>query len=99
MTIQKTIEGNALTVTLDGRLDTNSAPQLENELKGSLTGDVKILTFDFGGIAYISSAGLRVILSAQKVMNKQGEMVVKNVSDSVMEVFEMTGFTDILTFE
>ncbi len=98
MTIDKKLEGNSLTVTLAGRLDTNTAPLLEAELKQSLNG-ITVLVFDFGGLAYISSAGLRVLLAAQKVMNRQGNMVLKNVNDDINEVFEITGFSDILTIE
>ena len=98
MTIQKTRNGNELTIALTGRLDTNTAPQLELELNGCLA-SVEKLIFDLAALEYISSAGLRVILSAQKVMNRQGEMVVRNVNEMVQEVFEITGFTDILTIE
>ena len=98
MNIIKEAEENSLKVTLEGRLDTTTAPQLESEIKASLTG-VTELIFDFAKLEYISSAGLRVMLSAQKIMNKQGEMVIRNVSDTVMEVFEVTGFDDILTIE
>lgn len=96
MEIIKLNEGSKLTVTLEGRLDTTTAPQLETELKSSLEG-VDNLTLNFEKLEYLSSAGLRVILSAQKVMNKQGEMVIKNVNETIMEVFEVTGFVDILT--
>lgn len=98
MEIKKNTEGTNMTVTVVGRLDTTTAPQLEAELKDSLGGITK-LAMDFVDLDYISSAGLRVILSAQKVMNKQGEMVIKNVKDDIMEVFEVTGFSDILTIE
>lgn len=98
MEIKKNTEGTNMTVTVVGRLDTTTAPQLEAELKDSLGGITK-LAMDFADLDYISSAGLRVILSAQKVMNKQGEMVIKNVKDDIMEVFEVTGFSDILTIE
>jgi len=96
MTIQKTQTGAELTVTLSGRLDTTTAPQLEAELKSSLEG-VTALTLDFKELEYISSAGLRVLLSAQKVMMRQGKMVVCNVNDTILEVFEVTGFSDVLT--
>lgn len=98
MTINKTQEQSTLTITLEGRLDTTTAPQLEAELKQSVQ-DNKELIFDFAKLDYISSAGLRVLLSAQKVMNKQGEMVIRNVNETIMEVFEVTGFVDILTVE
>ena len=98
MTISQNKEGSKLTITLEGRLDTTTAPELETELKTALDG-VTELVFDIKDLAYISSAGLRVLLSAQKVMNKQGDMVVKNVSEEVNEIFEVTGFSDILTIE
>jgi anti-sigma B factor antagonist len=98
MTINKNQNGNELTISLEGRLDTTTAPQLDDDLKTSL-GGVENLIFDFSNLEYISSAGLRVLLSAQKVMNKQGSMVVKNVSEEINEIFEVTGFIDILTIE
>ena len=98
MTINKKLEGNVLNVALEGRLDTTTAPTLEEELQGSL-GGVEELDFDFTALEYISSAGLRVLLSAQKIMNKQGKMVIKNVNSDIMDVFDITGFTDILTIE
>ena len=98
MTIEKNLVNAELTITLTGRLDTASAPLLEGELKHSI-GGVENLIFDFAGIEYISSAGLRVLLQAQKVMNRQGTMVVRNVNEMVSEVFEITGFADILTIE
>lgn len=98
MTIEKKLEGTSLTLTLDGRLDTNTAPLLETELKQSLNG-ITELVFDFTKLSYISSAGLRVLLASQKVMNRQGSMVLKNVNDDINEVFEITGFSDILTIE
>lgn len=98
MTITTTRNGSALTLQLEGRLDTTTSPQLEAELSASLDG-VKQLTLDLQQLAYLSSAGLRVILSAQKRMNKQGQMVVCHVNETIMEVFEVTGFVDILTIE
>ena len=98
MKITKSKEETVLTLVLDGRLDTNTAPDLETELKASLEG-VETLIMDMDTLAYLSSAGLRVILAAQKQMNKQGKMIVRNVNDMVMEVFEVTGFIDILTIE
>ena len=98
MTIIKNLTGTALAIALEGRLDTTSAPQLEAELRQSLNGITR-LDWDFSALEYISSAGLRVLLAAQKVMQKQGEMVIHNVNETVMEVFEITGFTDILTIE
>ena len=95
MTINKTQNGSSLTVAIEGRLDTTTAPQLEAELKASL-GGITDLTMDLSTLEYISSAGLRVLLSAQKIMNKQGEMKVAGANETVMEVFEVTGFSDIL---
>lgn len=98
MTIEKTVTGSTLCLKVSGRLDTTTAPQLEAELRQNI-GGITELSMDFSELEYMSSAGLRVLLSAQKVMNRQGKMVVKNVNDSIMEVFEMTGFVDILTIE
>lgn len=98
MTINKTKTGSELTVALEGRLDTTTAPQLDSFLKEELPG-VTDLTFDFSQLDYISSAGLRILLSAQKVMNRQGSMKIVNVSEILMEIFEVTGFVDILTIE
>ena len=96
MTINQNKDGNKLTVALEGRLDTTTAPELESALKEALDG-VTELELDLKELAYISSAGLRVLLSAQKVMNKQGSMVILNANSDLMEIFEVTGFTDILT--
>lgn len=98
MTINKTEDGSTLVLALEGRLDTTTAPELEAVLKESLNG-VGALVLDMEGLVYLSSAGLRVILGAQKQMNQQGNMVVRYVNDTIMEVFEVTGFTDILTIE
>ncbi len=98
MTITKEQTGSALTVAVEGRLDTTTAPDLEAELKSSLDG-VSELTVDLGKLDYISSAGLRVLLWAHKTMSKQGSMKVTNVQEVVNEVFEVTGFADILTIE
>ncbi len=87
-----------MNIALEGRLDTTTAPELEKKLKGEM-GDVTDLIVDLAELSYISSAGLRLLLSAQKTMNKQGSMVVRNVSEEVNEIFEMTGFSDILTIE
>lgn len=95
--IKKKIESE-LNVALVGRLDTTTAPQFEAELKQNIDGITR-LVLDFEKLEYMSSAGLRVLLAAQKVMNKQGEMVIKNVNDVIAEVFEVTGFADILTIE
>ena len=98
MTIEKKINGEALTLIVSGRLDTQTAPELETELDAVLPG-IKDLTFDMTSLEYVSSAGLRVILKAQKVMNTQGSMKLTGVNDSIMEVFDITGFLDILTIE
>ena len=95
LNITKSTENNALTIALEGRLDTTTAPELEAELKAALPG-VGSLTIDMSKLEYISSAGLRVLLSAQKTMNKQGEMKITGVNDVIMEIFEVTGFSDIL---
>lgn len=99
MQINKNLGGATLTLDIEGRIDTTTAPALEGELKHSVTSDVKNLVLDFAKVEYISSAGLRVLLAAQKVMKKQGSMVVRNVNEAIMEVFEVTGFADILTIE
>ena len=98
MTIEKNLNGTELTITIAGRLDTTTAPQLEAEIKQSING-VEKLVLDFTALEYLSSAGLRVLLSTQKVMNKQGEMIIKNVNETINEIFEVTGFIDILTIE
>ena len=98
MTIEKNLNGTELTVAITGRLDTTTAPQLEAELKQSAAG-IEKLVLDFTALEYLSSAGLRVLLSTQKMMNKQGEMIIKNVNDTINEIFEVTGFIDILTIE
>ena len=98
MKINKKQEGSKLVIALEGRLDTTSAPDLEKELKTSLDG-VTDLTLDLTNLDYLSSAGLRVLLSAHKTMMKQGQMKVTNASEIVREVFEVTGFCDILTIE
>lgn len=98
MDIIKNLDNDKLTIVVKGRLDTTTAPSLERELKSGLNG-ISELVFDLSDLVYISSAGLRVLLSAQKVMNKQGKMTVKNASEDVMDVFEVTGFVDILNIE
>ena len=98
MTIEKKENGKELTLTLSGRLDTTTAPLLEAELKKSI-GGVQRLVLDFTSLEYLSSAGLRVLLAAQKVMNRQGEMVIQNVNETIAEIFEVTGFSEILTIE
>lgn len=98
MNIIKNAEGKTLNIALEGRLDTTTAPQLEAEFKQSISDNTE-LNLDFAKLEYISSAGLRVLLAAQKVMNKQGKMIIRNVNDVISEVFEVTGFADILTIE
>ena len=96
MTISKKLEGTKLELLVEGRLDTTTSPMLEAELKESMEGITELI-FNFEKLDYISSAGLRILLAAQKIMNKQGSMVVKNVNNVISEVFEVTGFSDILT--
>ena len=96
MNIVKKQEDSTLNIALEGRLDTSTSPQLESELRTALNGITK-LYFDLAKLDYISSAGLRVLLSAQKTMNQQGEMEILNVKPEIMEIFEVTGFVDILT--
>lgn len=98
MILKETAEGSKFTIKLEGRLDTTTAPQLENVINTSLEG-VTELVMDFEKLEYLSSAGLRVILAAQKRMNKQGSMVIEHVNELVLEVFEVTGFVDILTIK
>ncbi|MBR3570087.1 MAG: STAS domain-containing protein [Oscillibacter sp.] len=92
-------DGGNLTVSLEGRLDTTTAPELEAELRPALKDGVTNLTIDLKKLEYVSSAGLRVLLSAQKIMNRQGEMTVRNVGSAIMDVFEVTGFVDLLNIE
>lgn len=98
MEIIKKKNESKLEVALEGRLDTTTSPELEKIVQGELEG-VSEFVLDFEKLDYVSSAGLRVILSAQKIMNRQGDMVVRNVCEGIMEVFEITGFCDILTIE
>ena len=91
-------EGTKVEFALEGRLDTVTAPDLEKALNESLSGKEELI-LDFAGLEYISSAGLRVLLSAQKVMNRQGKMTLRHVNETIMEIFEVTGFSDILTIE
>lgn len=98
MTIEKNLCAAELTLALAGRLDTTTAPELEASLKESLAG-VEKLVLDFSALEYLSSAGLRVLLGAQKAMNKQGEMVIRNVNETIREIFEVTGFIEVLTVE
>ena len=99
MEIIKTKEGNKMTIALEGRLDTTTAPSLDSVVSNELE-DVTELVFDFDKLDYVSSAGLRVLLLSQKTMNaRKGTMVIKNVNPDIMEVFEMTGFSSVLTVE
>ena len=98
MTIEKKVNNESAILIVSGRLDTQTAPELEAELDSGLAG-LKELTFDMTNLEYVSSAGLRVILKAQKTMNAQGSMKLTGVNDSIMEVFDITGFLDILTIE
>ena len=99
MSISKTQDGTSLTIALEGRLDTITAPELEQEIKASYK-DLSELTLDFAGLEYISSAGLRVLLEAHMNMAlKEGKMKLTNVNETIMEIFEITGFSDILMIE
>ena len=98
MEIIKKLDGDKFELKVEGRLDTTTAPELEEVIVAGIEG-VKELVFDFETLDYISSAGLRVLLSAQKIMNKQGDMKVIGVNDTIMEIFEVTGFSDILTID
>ena len=91
-------DGEKAVYVLEGRLDTSTAPQLEEAVNGNIS-ELKDISFDFANLEYISSAGLRVLLSTQKTMNKQGSKVIKNVSDEIKEIFEVTGFYELLTSE
>lgn len=97
MTITKTLENKKAILSVEGWLDTNSAPELGREIEA--LSDIESLILDFDKLEYISSAGLRILLSTQKIMNKQGGMVIRNVNEDVMDIFEITGFVDILTVE
>lgn len=98
MEIKKILVGNELTIALTEKLDTTSAPELEEELGKSLEGVTKLI-FDFAELSYLSSAGLRVLLNTQKLMSKKGEMIIRHCNDVVMDIFDMTGFSTILTIE
>ncbi|WP_028504794.1 STAS domain-containing protein [Ruminococcus sp. FC2018] len=98
MTINKESKGSKLTMAIQGRVDTTTAPELDKQLRESIDG-VTDLILDFTKVEYVSSAGLRVLLSAQKIMNKQGQMKLIGVSDDIKEIFDITGFSEILTFE
>lgn len=98
MEIIKNKQDSKLSLKLIGRLDTLTAPELESVVKTEIDG-IDALDFDFGELDFVSSAGLRVLLAAQKIMKRQGSMVVRNVKSGVMEVFEITGFSNLLTIE
>lgn len=98
LTLSKKQETTTLTIILEGRLDTTSAPQLEETIRTS-SGGISTLILDFSKLEYISSAGLRVLLCTQKVMNKQGRMILRQVNQDVKDILDMTGFSDILTIE
>lgn len=97
MTITKTLENKKAILSVEGWLDTNSAPELGREIEA--LSDIESLILDFDKLEYISSAGLRILLSTQKTMNKKGSMVIKNVNEDVMDIFNITGFVDFLTIE
>ena len=98
MTIEKVLNGDNAKIIVAGRIDTQTAPELEKEIDG-VVDNLKELIFDMNGLEYVSSAGLRVILKAQKIMNTKGSMKLIGVNDNIMEVFDITGFLDILTIE
>ena len=98
MTVNQKKSENKLTYAIEGRIDTKTAPELEKALDGALEG-ITELVFDFAEVSYISSAGLRVLLKAQKQMNKQGKMTISHANEDIMEIFEVTGFAEILTIE
>ena len=98
LNIEKTRDGDKMVITVEGKIDTTSAPEFEKAVKGEIE-EIRELTIDLGKLEYISSAGLRVLLASQKIMNKQGNMVVKNPNDVIMDIFEMTGFADLLNIE
>lgn len=99
MEIRKEMEAGRLLIQIQGRIDTTTAPILEGELKHSVTNEVQELIFDFGSVEYMSSAGIRVIMAADKVMSRQGEMKLIHVNDEIMDMLDMTGLTDLLTIE
>lgn len=98
LNIDKKVDGKNIELVLSGRIDTTTAPELDKAIQG-IIGDAQNLVFNFADIDYISSAGLRVLLTSQKAMNKQGSMKVIHVNESVMEIFEVTGFSEILSIE
>lgn len=98
MTIKKTKNGNILNVSVDGRVDTSTAPEFETAVKSDIEG-VTELNIDFSKLSYISSAGLRCLLSLQKIMNNQGTLIITGANETVVEIFEVTGFSEILTIK
>ena len=98
MEIKKTSDNGVLNAAISGRIDTTTAPTLETELKSSIDG-IELLVLDFSEVNYISSAGLRVLLSVHKAMSKKGGMKLVNVGEAIMEIFEVTGFNEILDIE
>ena len=98
MVINKKTQGTSITFAVEGRLNTNTAVELENEVKNSID-NITDVTFDLSKLEYISSAGLRVLLSVQKIMNKKGTMTIINCNDDIMDIFDVTGFTDILNIQ
>lgn len=98
MKVERTIEEGCVTLSIAGRVDTATVSELEESL-GECLADAKVLVFDCAELEYVSSVGLRVFLKAQKVMNLQGEMKLVHVNEAVMEILDITGFTDILTIE
>ncbi len=99
MKITKNFADGVLTVEIDGRIDTMTAPELEGELKHSITDDVQVLIFNFAKVEYLTSAGIRVIMAAEKVMSRQGQMKLIHVNDEINEIFDMTGLIDFLVIE
>jgi len=97
MNIEKNLDGNTLTITLEGRLDINSAPELENQLEN--LENIEKIIFDFTKLEYLSSAGIRIILAVQNIMSKQGSMIIRNINEDVKEVFEITGLSSELNIE
>ena len=98
MTINKTLNGDELVYSVEGTIDTTTSPELQKDLDASM-GDIRSIVFDFTDVTYISSAGLRVLLHAHKNMNNKGGVKIRNINDLVHEVFEVTGFSDILNIE
>ena len=98
MKITKLLDDNTLTITLEGELNTVTAPELEEVISNSLK-LVETLIFDFSKLEYLSSAGLRVLLIAQKIMSKQGDMIIRHANKNILDIFNITGFSSVLTLE